>query len=74
MNKVLFADQAGKQFQSIYHKSHYALAGLLPLGLISPTDSAPAKLSDIALAAAIPVHSHIAMNYGKDSHLYITAF
>lgn len=177
MNKILYADAAGKQvrawqaaswspfgqgaqslaqsdnlplplvcdlqFQSLYHKSHYALAGLLPLvsagaaasdaapcvrrrgsalrrastllaralarcaarlldeaplfvrfecplacavqrarggphatlppaaqtkqlqGLISPTNSAPAKLCDIGLAAAIPLHSHIAMNYGE---------
>lgn len=64
MNKILYADAAGRQFQNIYTKSHYALAGLLPLGLISPTDSAPAKLCDLGLAVAIPVHSHIAMNFG----------
>jgi succinate dehydrogenase (ubiquinone) membrane anchor subunit len=64
-NKILFADAAGPQFQKIYSKSHYTLAGLVPAGLVSETGSVPAKISDVGLAVAIPVHGHIAMNFGE---------
>lgn len=64
MNSFLFADSAGPKVQRLYHQSHYVLAGLIPATLVSEKSSIPAKLSDIGLAAAIPVHSHIAMNYG----------
>ncbi|WPT10659.1 Succinate dehydrogenase [ubiquinone] cytochrome b small subunit [Picochlorum sp. SENEW3] len=63
MNSFLFADSAGPKVQRLYHQSHYVLAGLIPATLVSEKSSIPAKLSDIGLAAAIPVHSHIAMNY-----------
>lgn len=66
MNSFLFADSAGPKVQRLYHQSHYVLAGLIPATLVSEKSSIPAKLSDIGLAAAIPVHSHIAMNYGAD--------
>ena len=64
MNKVLFADAAGPGFQKLYSQSHYALAALVPASLVSPSGSIPAKVADIGLAAAIPLHSHIAMNFG----------
>jgi len=65
MNKVLFADTAGSNFQKLYGQSHYALAALVPASLVSNSDSIPAKLADLGLAAAIPFHSHVAMNFGE---------
>lgn len=67
MNSILFADSAGPKVQRLYHQSHYVLAGLLPASLVSETSSIPAKVSDIGLAAAIPLHSHVALNYGTFS-------
>lgn len=64
MNAFLFADSAGPKVQRLYHQSHYVLAGLVPASLVSETSSIPAKVSDVGLAAAIPLHSHVAMNYG----------
>jgi hypothetical protein len=69
MNTILFADSAGPAVQKLYHQSHYVVAGLIPATLVSEKASIPAKLSDIGLAAAIPVHSHIALNYGT---FYVT--
>jgi hypothetical protein len=67
MNKLLFADSAGPRMQKLYGQSHYALAALVPASLVSPTDSIPAKLADVGLAAAIPFHSQVALNYGARS-------
>ena len=64
MNTILFADSAGPAVQKLYHQSHYVVAGLIPATLVSEKSSIPAKLSDIGLAAAIPLHSHVALNYG----------
>jgi hypothetical protein len=69
MNAFLFADSAGPKVQRLYHQSHYVLAGLVPASLVSETSSIPAKVSDIGLAAAIPLHSHVAMNYGAFTHV-----
>lgn len=49
----------------LYSNSHFALAALLPASLVSPQDGAIAKVADVGLAAAITVHNHIALNYGK---------
>lgn len=64
MSKLLFADSAGSSFQKLYGQSHIVLAALVPASLVSKADSIPAKLADLGLAAAIPLHSHIAMNFG----------
>jgi len=67
LGKILHADSAGPSVQKLYHQSHYVLAGLVPATLVSDKSSIFAKVSDVGLAAAIPLHSHIAMNYGKCS-------
>lgn len=64
MNKVLFADNAGKKFQKVYGQSHIALAGLVPVGLLTDGHSFPGKAADFGLALALPVHSHIGLNFG----------
>lgn len=64
VRKVLFADSAGSQWQRAFHTSSYALAGFLPAGLVSPEGGVLAKVSDIGLAAAIPLHTHVGLNYG----------
>lgn len=69
MNAILFADSAGPRAQKLYQQSHYVLAGFIPATLVSEKSSIPAKLSDIGLAAAIPLHSHIALNFGTSSTL-----
>ena len=43
-NKVLMADNAGPAWQRAYHTSSYALAGLLPAGLVSPEGGVLAKV------------------------------
>lgn len=63
MNKVLFADNAGRQFQKVYGQSHIALAGLVPVGLLTDGHSFPGKAADFGLALALPVHSHIGLNF-----------
>eukprot|EP00890_Picochlorum_soloecismus_P006566 jgi/Picsp_1/734/NSC_04223-R1_succinate dehydrogenase len=63
LSKILHADSAGPSVQKLYHQSHYVLAGLVPATLVSDKSSIFAKVSDVGLAAAIPLHSHIAMNY-----------
>jgi succinate dehydrogenase (ubiquinone) membrane anchor subunit len=64
MSKILYTDSAGKQFQKIYGQSHYALAGLVPVGLLSDSTSIPGKIADYGLALALPVHTHVGMSYG----------
>ena len=63
MNAVLFADSAGPKVQRLYQQSHYVLAGLIPATLLCESTSIPAKVSDVGLALALPVHSHVALNY-----------
>jgi len=65
MNKLLFSDAAGSQIQKLYGNSHYALAALVPASLVSPSDGMLAKVADLGLAVAIPLHSHVALGYGK---------
>lgn len=65
MNKLLFSDAAGPQIQKLYGNSHYALAALVPASLVSPSDGMLAKVADLGLAVAIPLHSHVALGYGK---------
>jgi hypothetical protein len=64
MSWVLFADAAGPRIQKVYHQSHYVLAGLVPATLVSDSDSIPAKVADLGLAAALPLHNHVGLNYG----------
>ncbi|KAI8464862.1 MAG: hypothetical protein J3K34DRAFT_438990 [Monoraphidium minutum] len=60
MNRILAADIAG------FHKAHefsaYALGAFVPLAAISSQGSGTQKLSDWALAVALPVHMHISTN------------
>lgn len=65
MNKILFSDAAGPQIQKLYGNSHYALAALVPASLVSPSDGMLAKVADLGLAVAIPLHSHVGLGYGK---------
>ncbi|KAG7667183.1 hypothetical protein Ndes2526B_g04312 [Nannochloris sp. 'desiccata'] len=62
MNKVLYADAAGTAIQRYYGKSHIALAGLIPATLLSPSDSIPAKIADVGIAAIVPFHAHVGLN------------
>lgn len=41
---LLHADSAGPAWQRAYHTSSYALAGLLPAGLVSPEGGILAKV------------------------------
>lgn len=48
--------------QKLYGLSHMALAGLVPASLVTK-EGFLNRTSDLALGVALPVHSHIAMNY-----------
>ena len=48
----------------MYHASSFALAGLVPAAAIAPGGQAAI---DLALGVAMPVHSHVAMNFVRDS-------
>jgi|Transcript_1624 succinate dehydrogenase (ubiquinone) membrane anchor subunit len=63
MNAVLFADSAGPKVQRLYQQSHYVLAGLVPATLICESNTIPARVSDVGLALALPLHSHVALSY-----------
>lgn len=62
-----FYADTSKSLYKLYHKSHFALAGLVPVTAASPTDSFPAKLTDVALSVVIPFHSHVSLNSGECS-------
>lgn len=64
-SRVVHADSAGPRFQKVYNQSHVVLAALLPAALVSPQGSIPQKVSDLGLALAIPLHSHVALNFGE---------
>ena len=59
MSSVLAADR-GRAMMKIYHGSSFALAGLVPAAAVLPGGSLPI---DLALGVAMPVHSHIALNF-----------
>ena len=40
------------------------LAALLPATLVSPSDSIPAKIADVGIAAVVPFHAHVGMSIG----------
>jgi len=63
MNAILFADSAGPKVQRLYQQSGYVLAGLVPATLLADSSSIPARVADVGLAAALPLHSHVALNY-----------
>jgi len=44
----------------IYHGSSFALAGLVPAAMVIRDGNLPV---DLALGVALPVHSHIALNF-----------
>jgi len=59
MSGVLNADR-GRAMMKIYHASSIALAALVPAAAAMPEGQ---LAIDLALGAAMPVHSHIAMNF-----------
>uniref|UniRef100_A0A7S0KM59 Succinate dehydrogenase [ubiquinone] cytochrome b small subunit n=1 Tax=Ostreococcus mediterraneus TaxID=1486918 RepID=A0A7S0KM59_9CHLO len=59
MSSMLAAD-SGRAMMKIYHGSSFALAGLVPAAAMLPGGSLPI---DVALGVALPVHSHIALNF-----------
>ena len=59
MSGVLNADR-GRGMMKIYHASSIALAALVPAAAAMPEGQ---LAIDLALGAAMPVHSHIAMNF-----------
>lgn len=63
----VYADTS-KSLYKLFHKSHFALAGLVPACLALPSDGFPAKLADVGLAAVLPLHTHVAMNSGECVH------
>lgn len=65
MNKVLYADAAGTAIQKVYGKSHMTLAALVPASLVSPSDSIPAKIADVGIAAVVPLHAHVGLSVSK---------
>ena len=62
MSGVLNADR-GRGMMKIYHASSIALAALVPAAAAMPEGQ---LAIDVALGAAMPVHSHIAMNFVRD--------
>jgi hypothetical protein len=62
MSGVLNADR-GRGMMKIYHASSIALAALAPAAAAMPEGQ---LAIDVALGAAMPVHSHIAMNFVRD--------
>jgi succinate dehydrogenase (ubiquinone) membrane anchor subunit len=58
------ADTANSpQLKKIYHNSSLALAGLVPLAVFQQQGDLFGRAVDVGLNVALPVHSHIAMNY-----------
>ncbi|GMH35520.1 hypothetical protein BSKO_03388 [Bryopsis sp. KO-2023] len=62
LQKVLAADSAGPAVHRLYEHSGKALAGLVPLAILSPQDSSVAMVTDLALVPVITLHSHVSMN------------
>ncbi|KAK9810025.1 hypothetical protein WJX72_003584 [[Myrmecia] bisecta] len=61
LQKVLRADSAGAAAQKLYENTHIALAGLVPLAVLSGEGNV-GKATDVALGVLIPLHSHVAIN------------
>mmetsp|Transcript_32500 Transcript_32500/g.80157 ORF Transcript_32500/g.80157 Transcript_32500/m.80157 type:complete len:111 (+) Transcript_32500:170-502(+) len=59
MAGILVADR-GTMMMKIYHASGFALAALVPAAMVIPGGVSPI---DLALGVALPVHSHIALNF-----------
>jgi hypothetical protein len=64
LNKVLYADSAATAIHKYYGKSNMTLAALVPATLVSPSDSIPAKIADVGIAAVVPFHAHVGMSVG----------
>jgi succinate dehydrogenase (ubiquinone) membrane anchor subunit len=62
-SRVLAADR-GRAMMKIYHASSFALAALVPAAAVLPGGHMPI---DLALGVALPVHSHIALNFVRVS-------
>eukprot|EP00892_Ulva_mutabilis_P006292 jgi/Ulvmu1/4034/UM019_0011.1 len=60
--KLLEADSAGHEMHRLYEKSHFALAGLVPVAFLSGEGSVMTRLCDLGLGVILPFHSHVAMN------------
>lgn len=59
MASLLHGDR-GKMMMKIYHGSSFALAGLVPAAMVIRDGNLPV---DLALGVALPVHSHIGLNF-----------
>eukprot|EP00238_Polyblepharides_amylifera_P010141 CAMPEP_0196594746 /NCGR_PEP_ID=MMETSP1081-20130531/79169_1 /TAXON_ID=36882 /ORGANISM="Pyramimonas amylifera, Strain CCMP720" /LENGTH=120 /DNA_ID=CAMNT_0041919093 /DNA_START=141 /DNA_END=503 /DNA_ORIENTATION=- len=55
--------QADLAPQKLYHATSIAAGALLPLGIMTSPGSLTSMPVDLALGVALPIHSHIAMNY-----------
>lgn len=51
------------QLKKIYHNSSLALAGLVPVAVFQQQGDVFGRFVDAGLNVALPIHSHIAMNY-----------
>lgn len=60
--KLLEADSAGHEIHKLYERSHFALAGLVPVAFLSGEGSVMTRLCDLGLGVILPFHSHVAMN------------
>ena len=56
----LLQGDGGKMMMKIYHGSSFALAGLVPAAMVIRDGNLPV---DLALGVALPVHSHIGLNF-----------
>jgi hypothetical protein len=61
---AMLAADRGRAMMKIYHASSFALAGLAPAAVVAPGGMAAI---DLALGVAMPVHSHVAMNFVRDA-------
>jgi len=62
MARLLAADQLGPSWRKLYERSGVALALAAPVAIVAPDGSAVQRTADIAMAVAIPWHSHVSLN------------
>jgi succinate dehydrogenase (ubiquinone) membrane anchor subunit len=62
LEKVLKADTAGPAFRHFYDKTHYVLAGLVPISALGGENTPLIRLTDLALGVVIPLHAHVGLN------------
>ena len=62
-NKTTADTANAPQLKKLYHNSSLALAGLVPLAVFQQQGDLFGRIVDAGLTVALPIHSHIAMNY-----------